>query len=168
MAAFLLRFAVDAFVEHFVFGDWIAAKTGSLKRRSIRSIKVALDIQPVVHMCFVVGVILGILGYSMGVTSVREEMRARAGIQDATELFIAKKQRPPASFEELIAVVPFTGHWRDVLKHEPVRFETDNIGSYRIIFAAEDGVIGMPDDRVVISALKLGKILGETETKECK
>jgi hypothetical protein len=158
VVAFLILFAADTFIEQFVFGEWIAAKINAKKRHTMRSVVGALGVQPFLHLIFVSGVIAGVLGYSMGVTSVQDERRAQAGIQDATESFIVIKRRPPASIEELIAVFPFTSHFYDILKHQPIHFETDNKDKYRIIFAGEDAVIGTTDDKVVTSAFKLRMI----------
>ncbi|MDO8293288.1 MAG: hypothetical protein Q7T29_10575 [Gallionella sp.] len=166
--AFVILLAVDTFIEQFVFSEWIAAKTNANKRYSVRSVRIALDIQPFLHLVFLGGVIFGVLGFSMGVTSVRDTLRAQAEIQNATELFVAKKQRPPASIEELIFVVPYADHLHKVLNHQPIHFETDNKESYKIIFADEDGVLGTADDQVVTSAVKLKNILSDLEAKECK
>lgn len=166
--AFLIFFAVDTYVEQFVFSDWIAAKISSKKRRSIRFIKRALGIQPAFHLMFICLVISGALGFSIGVARFRDEFRALAGIQDATELFIATKQRPPASIAELIAETPVTSHWHDVLKRQPIRFEADSKEIYRIFFAGKDGMFGTPDDEIVTSVVKLRKILSGIDAKECK
>lgn len=166
--SFLILLAVDTFIEQFIFAEWIAAKTNAKKRRKIRSIVIALDAQPFLHLLFVSGVIAGVLGYSLGVTSVHDEFSARAWIQDETESFIAIKHRPPASIEELIAVFPYTSHRYNILKHEPIHFETDKKSKYRITFAGEDGLIGTADDVVVTSALKLRRVIDDVKAEGSK
>ena len=155
--AFLVIFVTDTFVEQFVFEDWIAAKTNATNRQTIKAIKRALGLQPYLHLLFVGGLIVYVLGFSRSATSIKSTEEAWVGIQENTETYIARNHRPPFSIEELIVDEPSTSRWYDALDRQPTRFETLEKNRYRILFAGDDGELGTPDDFVILSDVKLKK-----------
>jgi hypothetical protein len=166
--AFIILLSADTFIEQFVFSEWIAAKTNASKRRTTRVVKGVIGIQPVLHLIFISGVIASALGFAMGSTSFRDTVRARANIQDATEIFLSTRNRLPNSVEELMASTPNVAHWYDMLQHQPIRLEPDPKEQYRIVFSGLDRTFGTNDDEVVTSLVKLRKFLDATGPKECK
>lgn len=165
---FLLLLAADTFIEQFVFSEWLAAKTNATKRHAIQFVKGVISLQPFLHLIFISGVISGTLGFAKGATDFRDIIRARAGIQDATEVFLSERKRLPNSIDELINSSPRLFRLYDALKHQPIRFEPDSKNQYRIVFSGEDKVFGTEDDDVVTSLVKLTKLLDDSEAKECK
>lgn len=168
VVAFLILLAADTFIEQFVFSEWLAAKTNATKRRAIRLVKGVIGLQPLLHLIFIGCVISGALGFARGATDFRDIIRARAAIQDATEVFLSEKKRLPNSIEELVASSPRASRWYGTLEHQPIRFEPDPKDRYRIVFSGRDKVFGTEDDDVVTSLVKLTKLLNDSAVKECK
>jgi hypothetical protein len=167
----LLEFSAQQWVVVIAFIILLSAdtaKTNASKRRTTRVVKGVIGIQPVLHLIFISGVIASALGFAMGSTSFRDTVRARANIQDATEIFLSTRNRLPNSVEELMASTPNVAHWYDMLQHQPIRFEPDPKEQYRIVFSGLDRTFGTNDDEVVTSLVKLRKFLDATGPKECK
>lgn len=165
--AFLTLLAADTFIEQFVFSEWLAAKTNATKRHANGFIKGLVALQPLFHLIFIGLVISGALGFAKGFTSFQDTIRARAAIQDATEIFLSERRRLPNSIEELVAFSPRVSRPYETLEHQPIRFEPDPKDQYRIVFSGQDNVLGTEDDDVVTSLVRLTELLNGMAAKEC-
>jgi hypothetical protein len=162
--AYLIAFALsvvitmDVIIESMVFQHWLAARSGSTKRPSVKAMQVLLDLQPKVHWVFVVGLILGATGFALGVEDVRKQIESRATLQESVDLFMIEKGRPPADITELRKYSSRAERAAAQLGGEAIIIEPRNTNGYKLTFAGDDHALGTEDDMVVTEDFSLRRV----------
>lgn len=164
--ALVALLAIDTYVEQLIFADWIAEKSQATRRKSKKTINNLLHAQPMLHFLFISVTVVGVVGYSQGVTDQRNEYRALAVIQEATASYISEKHKAPDSIETLIAAQPIVEYWLNKMEGKKFRFEADDKEGYRITYAGRDEVFGTKDDEIITPKLRLQQVVGNLEAKE--
>lgn len=168
VVVFAVVFAFDTFVEQMLFSEWLAEKNASAKRRTASKIANLIGWQQTLHFFFVIGVVLGALGFAMGSTSVKDRIKAMGRIQTATELFLYSKSRIPDSMDELIKAYPYIEDLYKTIGEQPIQFRSDPKERYRILFSGEDALFGTKDDEEVTSLVKISDYMDKDTSKDCK
>lgn len=155
----------DTFIDSVVFNDWLSARTGAGKRQSPKFLRAILDLQPLLHMFFVIGLCLGAVSFSYGFQNSRTRVEGRVLLQEAVEWYMKKTGSPPKSLGELQSAIHPLAHERVLAKldGEGAKVEATGPKSYKITFAGWDKAFGTADDEIVTQDLQLRQVFSNLE-----
>lgn len=163
--AMLVLITIDVTIESIIFKDWIAARTGSIKRAPAGAIKILLGIQPILHSVFVTGLISFATGFSVGTDSSLTRLSFKADIQVAADAFVKDKSRPPNNLQELKQASISVKHAVEQLNGEQVAITPTGPKSYKLTFGGGDKSLGTEDDWNITEEVSLDLFLQRMEKR---
>lgn len=143
--AFALLVAMDAANYSGLYASWARLLTKSPENHDAPILRVAPRVQILLHTGFFVGLVGFLSGYAQATFDGMRELEAKARIQLAVDLTIARTGKVPTTLSAL-PQVPLYQNAIAKIGDNNIRIKATSGTTYVLTFAGEDGVFDTADD----------------------